>query len=72
MFLEFQTKKNKNLVISAIILTFASDKPIVELKNNTMRRKKICVENGVFHPILVWGKNLYFCRSTKINTKLFV
>jgi hypothetical protein len=60
MFLEFQTKKNKNLVISAIILTFASDKPIVELKNNTMRRKKICVENGVFHPILVWGKNLYF------------
>ena len=36
-----------------------------------MKRKKFCVENGVFHPILVWGKNLYFCRSTKINTKLF-
>lgn len=51
------------------VTTFANDKPIVELKSNTMKRKKICVGNGVFHPILVWGKNLYFCRSTKINTK---
>ena len=57
---------------SAIILTFASDKPIVELKSNTMKRKKFCVENGVDHPILVWGKNLYFCLSTKINTKKLV
>ncbi len=57
------------MVISGIILTFASDKSNVKLKSNAMKKKKFCVDNGVYHPILVWGKILYFRRSTKINTK---
>ena len=64
-----ERKIDEYLELSSFLPIFAGDKPIVELKSNTMKRKKFCVEIGVYHPILVWGKNLYFCLSTKINTK---
>lgn len=36
-----------------------------------MKKKKICVNNGVDHPVLLWGKNMFFSHSTKINTIMF-